>query len=84
MCLHSCFGSKRDVLSLALFQPPSLGLKCQLVHERYTLGACFPCFNPELRILLNQLCMGVKKCSFIADQLKQRRREKHSDMQQND
>lgn len=38
-CLHSCFGSKRDVLTLALFQPLLLGQKCQLVHKKQTVGA---------------------------------------------
>lgn len=42
MCLHSYFGSKRDVLTLALFQPLSLGLKCQLVHEKYKVRAYCP------------------------------------------
>lgn len=46
MCLHSCFGSKRDVLTLALFQPLLLGLKCQLVHEKYTEGAALDAYFP--------------------------------------
>lgn len=45
-CLHSCFGSKRHVLTLALFQPLLLGQKCQLVHEKYTVGAALDAFFP--------------------------------------
>lgn len=46
VCLHSWFGSWRDVLTLALFQPLWLGPKCQLVHESYTVGAALDAYFP--------------------------------------
>lgn len=51
VCLHSCFGSSRDVLSLALFQPLLLGLKCQPVHEKYRVGAALDAYFPILLFL---------------------------------
>lgn len=40
------FGSWRDVLTLALCQPLLLGLKCQLVHEDYSVDAASGDYSP--------------------------------------